>query len=84
MLKCVSLSELEGGSGWAAAVNLVFSVFVLWGGMWAFFLNTFLDAVSLKIVIMTRGGNCGEKEDALFLSLPSLSSVFSPPTPIKI
>lgn len=54
---------------------------VLWGGMWAFFLKIFLDAVSLKIVAMIQDRDCGEKEEALFLSLPNFSIMFSsPPT----
>lgn len=79
VLKCSSLSELEGGSDWA--VHLDLAVLVLWGGTWAFFLKAFLDAVSLKIVAMIRDRDCGEKEAALFLSLRNFSIMFSsPPT----
>lgn len=39
-----TLSEMEGGSDRAAAVNLELPVLVLWDGMWASFLKIFLDS----------------------------------------
>lgn len=63
-------SEIGGGSDWVTAVNLDLPVLVLWDGMWASFLKIFLDVILLKLMVMTRGGDCREKEAALFLSLP--------------
>lgn len=73
---------MEGGSDWATAVKLKLPGLVLWDGMWASFLKIFLGVVALKIMVMTRGGDCREKEVALFLSLPDLSIIFfSAPPP---
>ena len=64
------MSEIEGGSDWAAAVNLELPVLVLWDGMWASFLKIFLDIIiSFKIMVMTRGWHYREKTAVLLLSL---------------